>query len=271
MFHRMSYVALIACAAITVQVHGATVQDFDNIGTAFTATQHNTAPGPVVLGGGPSGNFMRIANDGVGNQANTVVFDLSDPVVPRGYSGSFDFRMGGGGNGADGIGFAILDTATFGNSGAVGFFNEEPNLANSIAIGLDTHDNGGGDLSEDSVSLHFNGSKIAEVDLTGTLDLENNLFNRLFFDIRNDGPDMIANVSIVEDVFGAANNINVFSNVTITGAQAYEARIGFSARTGGLNDNHDIDNINISFIPEPTTATLALLGLAGLASRRRRA
>ena len=51
---------------------------------------------------------------------------------------------------------------------------------------------------------------------------------------------------------------------------------GYSSEVTGLNDNGSkIANLSISYqpatVPEPTTATLSLLALAGLAARRRRA
>ena len=66
-----------------------------------------------------------------------------------------------------------------------------------------------------------------------------------------------------------------FDNVFVPGlAFPNGARLGFAARTGGAADEFNIDNVNVQFIPEPSSVALAIVAvLAGLtvAYRRRRA
>jgi len=243
--------SVLVCLFAAVSQAAVTSQDFDGGGTPYVGVQHGTAPPPAVTGGGPTGSFLRIAKDGEPNQQNTVAFDRTHLAGYTGVSGQFDFRMGGGGDGADGMGFAMLNTGNFGTSGGLtSFFSEEPNLTNSFGIGFDTHDNGGGDLSQDSVSLHFNGAKVAEVDLSGQIDLENNVFNRADLTIQRatDNSGSFVSLDITADIHGIPGTpIDVFDEEFIPGMAPYESRLGFSARTGGLNDNHDIDNVNFDF------------------------
>ncbi len=250
------------------------VQDFDSPGTSpFTTTQYGSSPGPLVVSGGPTGNFLRVVNDDVNGQLGVVAFDRGSLVGPFPWLRiAFDFRMGGQGDGADGLGFAFLNTANYGTSGAAPGFGEEPNLAGSFGLGLDIFDNGAADVSQDSISLHWNGSKVAEADLTGLMDLENNVFNHLEALVVPTAGGSNVTVVITPDALGATpgSPLTVFNNYFIAGLSRYEGRLAFSGRTGGLNANHDIDNVVAQFVPEPGSCLLFGGGLLALLGRRRR-
>ncbi|MEZ5304482.1 MAG: PEP-CTERM sorting domain-containing protein [Verrucomicrobiales bacterium] len=49
----------------------------------------------------------------------------------------------------------------------------------------------------------------------------------------------------------------------------YEFRVGFGGRTGGENALQQIDNVIVN-IPEPGRAALVMMGLLGIALRRRK-
>jgi len=231
------------------------VQDFDSPGTsAFTTTQYGSSPGPLVVSGGPTGNFLRVVNDGVNGQLGVVAFDRSSLLGPFPWLRiAFDFRIGGQGNGADGL-------------------SEEPNLAGSFGLGLDIHDNGAVDVSQDSLSLHWNGSKVAEADLTGLMDLENNVFNHLEVLLVPTLGGANVTVVVTPDAYGIApgSPLTVFDSYFLPGLTRYEGRLAFSGRTGGLNANHDIDNVVAQFVPEPGSCLLFGGGLLALLGRRRR-
>ena len=274
------FLALLTAHVATV--NGA-IQNFDGGGTLYASAQYGTSPGPTVLPGGPTGSFMRLAKEGVGNQANKIAFDRT--FVGNSWIKAvldFDFRIGGPGDGADGFGIAFLNTANFGTTGtAGGFFSEEPNVVNSFGLGIDTWSNGGEGAND--VSLHFNGSTKANVGLAN-MSLENgdqsNIigWNHARLELVKATGGVNVTVKLTDILDGSIDT--PYSNFHIAGFNPYEGRWAFSARTGGADDNHDLDNIVASYevaggaVPEPATLTiwcLGALGCAAAAYRRRKA
>jgi hypothetical protein len=249
-----------------------TFQDFDGGGTAYTATKYGTDPGPtIVTEAAPINNFLRLAANNVGNQRGGVGLDRTHVGAFTMLDIQFDFRMGPA-NGADGLGFAVLNTANYGTTGSVNF-SEEPNLTGSFGVGLDIHDNGANDASEDSVSLHWNGALLTDVDVAAGIDLENNVWNRADIQVRSAVGGSNVWVTLTPDIYGVPGSpVAAFSGHFIEDLYPYEGRLAFAARTGGLNANHDIDNIRAAFVPEPASMLVWGLGMLGLlvCLRRRR-
>ena len=78
-------------------------------------------------------------------------------------------------------------------------------------------------------------------------------------------------------VDGAVAGYTTITNETDYGSNKYINTFTFGARNGGgnkanliLHDAQFVSGLTTQIIPEPTTATLSLLALAGLAARRRR-
>ncbi len=107
------------------------------------------------------------------------------------------------------------------------------------------------DASEpNSISLHFNGAKVADVDISGTLIplLETTVGL----------PIMNANISVVPTAGGSnvtvsvtdgINTITPHNNVFIPGFTPYDGRMAIGGRTGGANANQDIDNLKLTITP----------------------
>lgn len=263
------------CLAAAPASADATVQNFDVPGTPFVFTQFGSAPNAMVLGGGPSGAFARLTTTNF-SQLNTMAFARTELGAQSHIVGSFDFRIGNSAfGGADGIGFALLNTANFGTMGGGPPISEDPNLAGSLGVGFDTFNNFGPDPSDNHVSLHFNNAQVTAVPINpAVFNLENGVFNRVnfeLFDADPGTPGALFSLSITPNIFGTPGApINVFNNVNIPGFVPFEFRVAFGARTGGAFSTQDIDNVNILAIPEPGTLGLLALGIAGLAGYRRR-
>ena len=64
---------------------------------------------------------------------------------------------------------------------------------------------------------------------------------------------------------------SVISGVPVPGLAPFESRIMFAARTGGENELAGIDNLNVEFIPEPTSVVVAwILATGALGFLRRK-
>jgi len=78
-------------------------------------------------------------------------------------------------------------------------------------------------------------------------------------------------VTLTPDIYGVPGApVAAFSGHFIPNLYPYEGRLAFAARTGGLNANHDIDNVRAAFVPEPASMIVWGLGLLGLLVRLRR-
>jgi hypothetical protein len=244
-----------------------TTASFDH---GFQSNQQNSSPGANILGGGPTGNFLRLTNDGVNSQDNAIAFDAdSETAEPLGITRiKFDFR-GSGSNPADGFSLRLLPTATYGTSGdGPAFTAEEPNIPGVLALGFDFYPN----PATNEVSIHF-GSQLAQMTLDpNVFDLDSGDFHNAQLDLYEDAGQVYATLSLTKDVNGAAQVFNIFDDFAIAGlSELYNYRLQFNGRTGGANMSIDLDNISAeNIVPEPATATLAMLGLGGLMMRRKR-
>lgn len=235
-----------------------TVQDFDTTpGTPLTFGQCGAAaPGPVITPGGPSGKFLRLATNTVGN-SNSVAFPVTDPGPYTRIVVEFDFRMTPppGSIPADGVGFALLNTTPYGQNGAIcpeapRYLPEEPNFQGSLGVGFDTYQNlAVGDTNNNHVSIHFNGALVDQMDAQaiGSLDQGRNLHAQVVL-----RPGQIAgggDVTVRLKTVGQPDSayVTLFDHRSVPGFSPYEGRVWFGARSGGLTADHDIDNIHVRF------------------------
>jgi hypothetical protein len=148
--------AMPAMAQVTI------TQDFSaypnaGSGTTFTEINNGGQPGSGMNDGPPgpacAGFYYRLTYPGVGSTNNMVIFDLPSPTGPvTSVVGDFDFRCGQvQGTHADGIGWALLPTSIYGETGnglngtaALPGITEEASQAKdgALGFGLDTYNNG---------------------------------------------------------------------------------------------------------------------------------
>jgi len=256
-----------------------TTQDFDNFSadyeTDFVVVQQSGTYTPTLMTGGPTGDFVRLLNDGVNSQENRLVFDQAQdgampPAIANRVRGSFDFRaFSPADQTADGFSIILLPTATYGTTGdgASGFAAEEPNIPNTFAMGFDMYPAGVND-----VSAHWNNSEIANVTLnTAGITLDDGNWHRAEFLLEEVASGANITLTLTPDVYGTPGTPVVGLNaVFISGLSIYENRLQISGRTGGLNFGLDLDNISVETVPEPSTFALAALGLLGLLACGRR-
>jgi hypothetical protein len=239
----------------------------------------------MIVAGTGTNKFARLVNLN-GSNNNSIAFDL-DPATtgpqPAGIKMAFDFRMTGDaannaaggccGSAADGLGVGLFATARYGATGGVNPATggagdwERPALPDSFTVGLDVFQN------IDVVSINWVDVQIAEANVAGFIDLNNDVWHRAIVNIKPDGANALVDMSLLEDVDGNTEIHSVFSNLAIPGMNLSalpDFRLIAGGRTGGAFLNGDIDNIAVIAIPEPTSAVMTLVCGLLLASGLRR-
>jgi hypothetical protein len=221
----------------------------------------------------PGGSFARITNDGVGANGSIGLSQFAGQVgAYDSLKFEFDFRMNDAATGADGFSFKYLPVSANGISGASPIIGEEPNLAGTFGIGFDSWNNddatdgtstglGGVDGSlPDSFSLHWNGSKVAGAgDPSGSVStlalglpadwLENSNTKHATITITPGVGGQNVHLLVTEPSTGMFTNPFGPTGVLVPGMTQYDGRVGFSGRTGGENQNQDVDNLVATFDP----------------------
>ncbi len=235
-------------------VQGATVEDFEGApeGWATTADgDHGTCEVLLaeVLDDGDGDSYLRLVEAGSRN-CDSLTFDATDPGPWPTVEAGFDFRIvpPEGKGAADGLGFVLLDTGIFGETGSVAGDAEEPAFAGSLGVGFDVYNNfddGSGATEDevpgggDHVSIYFDeeflGAFASPVPLT------------------SDGGWFRASVVLADDLVsvtvtppGGSAQILV-DDFSVPGLTPYASRAYFGARSGGLSADHDLDDIEVEW------------------------
>lgn len=226
-----------------------------------------------------SGEVLRVVPTGSYNAGSAFIGSPVALSAGTSFSAAFSFRIQGG-SAADGLVFVVQNAAAGANAlGSEGGYIGYQGLAPSLGVVFDTWDNGfaadpggdnisivtGGDLTASTgaqVALGAsdpplrNGTRFAWIDYaaaSGTLSV--------YYSDQSTRPD----APIVEG-----------SGYDLAGMLGSQMYVGFTAATGGADDNHDVLSWQfetVTAVPEPQTyatfgAGLALLGMLA-ASRRR--
>ena len=240
-----------------------TLQDFDSAGTPYSLTHAGSnAPAVPPADGGSAGSFLRLVS-GSAAQFGIIAFDRSATGAFDSVVATFDFRITppAGASPANGLGFALLDTAAYGTSGAGPYFAQEPNLANSIGVGFDVYNNGSTPYEPkgNHISLHWNNAQIGNA-VIPSFNLASGRFHRAQIIVRFWSSNAYVTVRLTPDINGSPGPTEtILQNALIPGVAPYQSRVAFGAQTGSLWAAHDLDNINVQF--SGNTAAAAGLSL----------
>ena len=182
-------------------------------------------------GGFGGGGALKLTDAFVyGENGYFVINDLDAGVPITGFTATFKLLVGGG-NGADGFSFNFANDLPDSVTGT-----SEEGAGSGLTLEFDTYNNGGGEAP--AIDIKLNGSEIATS--KGNLDL---FRTGDYIDVSiNLGTDGTLNLTV--------NGTAVYSGLFIPWLPT-AGRFGLAARTGGLADNHWVDNLSIT-----TTTTL---------------
>ncbi|MCA9448198.1 MAG: hypothetical protein KC931_13855, partial [Candidatus Omnitrophica bacterium] len=165
------------------------------------------------------------------NQRGSLIFEpvFPEPVIR--FSIDFDYLIGGGNNGADGLSFALMDASRHSSTSLFGEFGPG---AGSLEFSLDTYlttpANG------NHLYIRYNGNDLLAQEIpTSELLLDDNVWHHVHATF--DGVTLSITLS-------RTNTDQTLSySVDVPNFTPFSSRFGFGARTGGATNNHWVDNI----------------------------
>jgi hypothetical protein len=237
-------------------------------GTYFN--DFNTSPADLLIrphskwveSGGVGGTGFLSITDAINdqNQAGVILPNLDPGLAISGFNAQFKLRMGGGSaRPADGFSFSLVpETHGVVTGGGIG--EEGPGGA-PLVISFDSWDNAGADTAP-AIEVKVNDQAIAFQSLVGTRDgsrapagplltdaegnpvtlSTGNEFVDVEINLEQVGCDYIVNVTY--------KGVPVFTDLPIPFTPT-NGRFVLGARTGGANDNHWVDDLNITTTPSP--------------------
>jgi hypothetical protein len=211
----------VSASARLTSVGGESVlYDFEGGGPGFTVNGNATVD---------SGS-MRLTED-AGSLNGSVIFDpiSTDPVDY--FKVSFDFQARDPG-GADGMSFALMDAGVFGSTA---IFGESGPGVGSLSIGIDLYDNGGeAEVGGNYFDIRLDNVVIASA--VPSFTMEGTGWHHV---------DMSFNSGLLTLAVTPQGGVpeTLFDAVPVTGYAPFAGRFGFGARTGGVSNEHRVDNV----------------------------
>ena len=248
-----------------------------NVSANFSGAEYGTADMSLVNGGG-SGAFwvtdpgisppfglnerLRVSSNAGGQRGNAWYNPTT--VVAAG-DWTFDFTMQityPTGSGADGMAFHMQEVGV----GADTFIQGQGLGTDFLSVTFDTYNNFDSCSVDFGLAVFNNGSQVGScVDLSSVGSPDPYAYS---VGLAHNEATGNLSVTVTNTNSGATTGA---LNYTVDLSALYTATFGWSAQTGGDGENHDVVNFDATFaIPEPSTALLLGLGLAGLAVRRQR-
>jgi glucose/arabinose dehydrogenase len=184
-----------------------------------------------------------------GNQNGTLIRGPLSTMPMTQLDASFDFKIGNG-SGADGMSFAAFDSSIYNihtlfSEEGPGSTDHHPSGPGALVVQLDTYDNNLNGVSEgnNTVEVVYAGTTLGR--FTPSFSLRDNQWHR-------------ASVVFRDRRVWVRFTTNGVTETTVEGLEVpnyvpFVALLGFAGRTGGLNDEHWVDNVSFA-VPGPNDA-----------------
>ena len=203
-------------------------------------------------------NVLRLTPN-VNSRAGSAFLSAPVSVGPNtSFTSRFVFRQHGTADGADGMAFVVQGggPAALGELGGGLGYGAIPN---SLAVEIDSYQ-GPNDPNGNHLGITANGDATSHlVTYTPAFDLENGSSHTVW--VEYDGPADVLRVYLAQGIvtnrpLTAVMTASALNLAALTNGVAW---FGFSAATGGLANNHDIEawslNVNANALPAPPTVT----------------
>lgn len=210
--------------------------------TSLVGNPDTTSAGYITATGGVNDSGVLHITDAVNGVAGAFI--INDPAAGQpvyGFTASFDMLVGGGTvPPADGFSFNfasdIPDDPTTGQSTGA-----EDGVGTGLTVGFDIFDNGGGEAP--SIDVRLGGQLLAQVKVPLSFIDTGTDFAPVVIRLEDDGTLDVAYKGVV-----------VYDNFPVPGLSSITGgRFAFVGRTGGLNENQWVDNLDITTDTTPGT------------------
>lgn len=199
---------------------------------------------------------------GAGGVNGTAFLQLTEAVndqngaflqnTPAGVTSIADFTatwmmLVGGGTAvpADGFSFVLADDISDGSFG-------EDGSGSGLIVGFDTYDNGDVEVAPE-ITIRYRGATIATRPFDISVLRTDTVFEQIGVRVNRNGT--------LDLYYGETA---VYRGLVLTGFVPFNAgRFGWGARTGGLNDNHWVDDVRIALNTQPAAGPTLAVGIAG--------
>ncbi len=172
--------------------------------------------------------------EAVESRLGSLIFEppVDDPF--QDFGAAFDFRIGGG-TGADGFAFALLQADAYDENTV---FGEPGPGGSSIAFEFDTFFNEEADVNDNHITVYRNGGAVETY--TPTFNLDDNEWHHVDIDFFYGHLLMI--------VTGSNGLPETAFDMALAPRRLITNRYGFGARTGGATNEHWIDEVRFSVV-----------------------
>ncbi len=205
-------------------VHPDRLEDFETTGNEQYTLNQNSNTTVVVENGS-----VRLT-EAAANQRGTIVFEPVTPIPAEDFTVEFDFYMGGG-NGADGMSFALINADTTGNDILFG----DGGGNQPLVVRFDTYRSNAADGNH--AMLQSFGATLADELVAHPLD--NGKWQHASFTFESGAGTLVLTKA-------NGDSTTIFSNVSVPSYTPIHARYGFGARTGGATNEHRVDNVHFA-------------------------
>ncbi len=211
-------------------------------GTILSAVDSTIGGYITTTGGVNNSGVLHLTDTANGADGEFVINDPNAGAPVYGFTARFDLLIGGGSvPPADGFSFNFADDIADVPSGG------EDGVGTGLTVGFDIYDNGNETPPAPSIDVRYKGSVISSVHMPYQQIETGAGFDEVLIHLDTDGTLDVAYKGVV-----------VFNNLSIPGFTSISTgRFALVARTGGLNDNQWVDNLQIATDLTPGAVRIA--------------